>query len=144
MELLYKSSADEGVTTLCYAVNDYISAWITHSPIENSLTLGHHTTRFGSGLEDAQRDGILFTTDLYKFLKISGAEFEAMARDSIDFLKSSNIVSFGNDKSLQVLYHDIYKRKVQICDGKKYIRMPYPIFIRMIKTLHELFGISLK
>jgi hypothetical protein len=108
------------------------------------LTLGHHTTRYGTALEDAQKDGILFNTDLNKFLRVTGTEFEAMAHDSIDHLKSSNITHFGNDKSLQVLYHDIYKRKVQISDGKKYIRMPYPVFVRMIRTLHELFCVTLK
>ena len=88
-------------------------------------------------MQEARKGGIVWTTDIPEIFSVTaeGGPYQELAKDSLESFKSSHIIDFGTGKTIQVLYHQIYKRKVQIADGKTYIRMPLPIFNRMVETL---------
>lgn len=143
MDILYTTSVD-GTHTTCFAVNDYVSCWVIESETAGrSLVLGYHPDRTDLAVSDAKKRGITWTTDLPKLFALTekNGEFDGLAEYALNESKSSHMTDAGHKKYVQVLYHVIYKRKVQITDTKTYIRMPLPVFNKMVATLRAYFTV---
>jgi hypothetical protein len=142
MDQLYTTVDAAGTKIQCFAVNNHVSAWLMtdmHGSV--SLTLGYHPNRFGTNMDLAKANGLTWASDLEEFLSISSSPLEELASSAISSFKSSQKIDFGRQKTIEVLFNPMYARKVQISNGNHFIRMPYPIFTRMLKKLREVMGL---
>jgi hypothetical protein len=138
MDQLYTTVDAAGTKTQCFAVNNHVTAWVmTDMHGKLSLTLGYHPNRFGKYLEVAKKNGLTWSNDLEQFLAVSEMPLEELASNAISSFKSSQKIDMGEKKTIEVLFHTEYARKVQISNGNHFIRMPYPVFLVMLKTLRE-------
>ena len=134
MSLIYKHTTKNG-TCQCFAVNDYISAWIDRSPTTFNFIIGHHASRFGAGLEEARANGISWTWTELDALHQVMEGLEQISKNVLEQARSSEKIMVGEGKEMQVLFNKMYGRKVQITEGDKYVRLPLFLFKSMYHSL---------
>jgi hypothetical protein len=141
MECLYESKSS-GKKEQCFAVNDYVTIWITTDRFGYSqVTLGHHTMRDEYSMRIAKEEGLVWGTDLRELLEVIKADgpLDRLLVESKAQKKSSHRIDCGKDKTVQILYHSQYPPKIQFDMGDKYIRVPVRVFVVAAEQLLEMF-----
>jgi hypothetical protein len=125
-------------------VNDFNTAWVyTDKYGSVSLTVGYHGARWNTTktmMEKAESEGVTWTVDLPELMRLGEVEgiVDQLSQGTMVKFASSPVVDCGKNKTVQVTYHPGHGRKVQILDGKGFVRFPVYVFKRMMHTLREI------
>jgi hypothetical protein len=138
MSLLYQTYDEiTQCTTSCFEVGNYVSAWVEYGPQYYKFTLGHHKSRFGTGLEDARIKGVSWTTDIMDLVRTmeKRGKLEWAVSQCNQEEHSSGIMKVGADKDMKIIYHHQYALKVEFSQGQNWVRMPKTIFVKLYNHL---------
>ena len=124
-----------GTRTKCYAVNDLVAVWYTTDKYDNnSMVLGYHGERTAQSLANAFQNGIKWECTRAFFDK----KIHKMADIALKTRASSQPVTFVDDITVRILYHDVFGRKVEFSNEETKIRLGYLTFTRMVNVLEKI------
>ena len=136
MSLLYQNHENPDSVVYCFEVGKYVSAWVEHTPTTFKFTMGHHTSRLGTGLEDAKKNGVIWTADIWELSNFMERTFEHVSRFSTVNQCDSAYLRVGKDKLLKMVYNK-HAMKVEIKQGEHWVRMPAWTFKKLYKTIRN-------